>query len=122
MTEDTTDRRLRILEVGQRLLTDQQAEITVAMHGLDARMQRAMADGLREVLNDEELMDGVLERLRARLVRGAAERTGRWLWDSIRAVLNKWLLIVLIVLVVGQYAGLAPAKTVLGWLTGGKQP
>lgn len=111
------DSRMRVVEAGQRMLMDQSAEMAVAMHGLDDRLKRAVADGLREVLADDDLMDATLERLRSRVVRGAAETTGRWLWGSVKAVLSKWLLILIIVVLVSQAAGLAPAKAVLGWLT-----
>jgi hypothetical protein len=87
---------------------------------LDARMQAAVSAGLREVLADDELMDRVLDRLLQRIQRGAAERTGRWLWNSLRVLFSRWLVIAAIVLAVGQMIGWGPAKTVLGWLTGPK--
>lgn len=89
---------------------------------LDARMRSAISEGLRDVLEDDELMDNLLDRLLRRVQRGAAERTGRWVWSSLRALFSRWLVIAAVVLIVGQMAGLAPAKAVFGWLTsqGGK--
>lgn len=98
------------------MLMDQSAEVAVTLHTLDDRLQKAVTAGLRDVLTDEDLMDSLLERLRARLVRGAAEKTGRWLWGSIKGALSKGVVIVVIALLVGQFFGLAPAKAVLGWL------
>lgn len=80
-------------------------------------MRAAVAAGLRDVLADEELMDSLLDRLLQRIQRGAAERTGRWLWSSLRAIFSRWLVIGLIVLMVGQFAGWGPAKAVFGWIT-----
>lgn len=84
---------------------------------LDARMRSAVAAGMRDVLGDDDLMDSVLDRLLQRIQRGAAERTGRWLWGTIRVFFTRWMVIGLIVLMVGQYIGWGPAKTVFGWLT-----
>lgn len=111
--------RIKTLENMSKVLNDQAAEVAVAMSGLDDRMQRAIAAGFREVLTDDELLDGLLERLRGRLVQGAAEHTGRWLLGTIKAFFSRWLVIGVIVVMVAQYAGLAPAKVVAGWLAGG---
>lgn len=99
------------------MLIDQSAEYAVILQGLDHRMKLAVADGLREVLRDEVLMDSLLEKLLQRIQRGAAERTGRWVWGSLKVVFSKLLIIAAIVVIVGQIAGLGPAKIVLGWLT-----
>lgn len=113
---DEIDQRVRVLENAQRMLMDQSAEAAVTLSRLDDRLQKAVTGGLREVLTDDELMDAVLERLRARLVRGAAESTGRWLWGSIKGALSKGLVIGVIVLLAWQFAGLASAKAMLAWL------
>lgn len=86
----------------------------------DARLRAAVAQGLRDVLADEELIDNLLDRLLQRIQRGAAERTGRWVWNSLRVLFSRWLIIGAIVLGVGQMIGWGPAKTVFGWLTGPK--
>lgn len=112
------DRRIKALENMSKVLNDQAAEVAVAMSGLDDRMQRAIAAGFREVLTDDDLMDAVLERLRGRLARGAAEYSGRWLLGTIKAFFSRWVVIAVIVVMVAQYAGLAPAKVVAGWLAG----
>lgn len=109
--------RVRILEASNRVLIDQSAEYAVILQGLDHRMSLAVAAGMREVLSDEALMDSLLERLLKRLQKGAAERTGMWLWSSLRAVFSKWLFIGLILLGVGHYFGWGPAKIMFGWLT-----
>lgn len=115
------DRRLKVLENSTKVLTAQSAEVAVILSGLDERLQRGVAAGLREVLADDDLMDDLLERLRGRLARGAAEHTGRWLLGTLRAFLSKWVVIGVIVVLVAQYAGWAPAKIVAGWLTGGSK-
>lgn len=89
---------------------------------LERRMRTAVAEGLREVLGDDELMDKVLDRLLQRIQRGAAERTGRWVWSSLRVLFSRWLVIGAIVLGVAHYIGLGPAKTVFGWLTNEVKP
>lgn len=109
--------RVRILEASQRVLIDQSAEYAVILQGLDHRMKLAVADGLREVLRDEVLMDGLLEKLLKRIQKGAAEQTGRWFWGSLKSVLTKAIIIGAIVLMAGQMAGLGAAKTMFGWLT-----
>ncbi len=109
--------RVRILEASNRVLIDQSAEYAVILQGLDHRMKQAVADGFREVLRDEVLMDSLLEKLLKRIQKGAAEQTGLWLWGSLKTVFTKWLVIAAIVLMVGQMAGLAPAKIMFGWLT-----
>ena len=116
--EHRMPQRVRILEASTRVLTDQSAEYAVIIQGLDHRMKLAVAEGMREVLRDEVLMDSLLEKLLHRIQRGAAEHTGRWFWGSVKAVFSKWLIVVCIVLFVGQMAGLAPAKAVFGWLMG----
>lgn len=116
------EQRLRVLEAGHRALIDQQAETSVSLRDLDARMERAISAGLRDVLADEELMDSLLDRLLQRIQRGAAERTGRWVFSGLKAIFSKWLVIGAIFLGVAQLLGWAPAKVVLGWLTNGKGP
>lgn len=91
------------------------------MEDIEVKMQRAVSAGVRDILMDEELMDSLLERLRARMVRGAAEYSGRWLLGALKAFFSKWLVIGVIVILVAQYAGLAPAKAVAGWLAGAQK-
>lgn len=122
MNPDQFDLRLRALEAGHDLLAQQSAQFVVALREIEGSMARGAAAGLREILTDDELMDATLERLRSRLVRGAAERTGRWLFDGLKTLFSKWLVIGLIFLGVAQFLGWAPAKVVFGWLTSGKGP
>lgn len=111
--------RIKVLEASTNVLTDQTAELAVALGAIDSRLQRGVAAGMREVLADDKLLDDLLERLRGRLVQGAAEHTGRWLLGTVKAFFSRWLVIAAIVLMVAQYVGIAPAKVVAGWLTGG---
>lgn len=113
--------RIKALENTARVLTDQSAEVAVAMSGLDDRMQRAIAAGFREVLTDDELLDDLLDRLRGRMVQGAAEHTGRWLLGTLKAFFSRWVFIIVLVIAIAQYLGPAPAKLVVGWLAGAQK-
>jgi len=115
------DRRLKALESMSKVLNDQAAEVAVAMSDIDGRLQRAVAAGLREILADQDLMDDLLEGFRRRIVRGAAEYSGRWLLGTLKAFFSRWVVIVVIVILVAQYAGMAPAKVAAGWLAGGQK-
>lgn len=100
--ELTPERRIRILEVGQRQLVDQMADITVQQADMVERLEQAVERALTNAI------DKAVERLQAR----AAERTGRWFWGTIKSVFTKWLVISGVVLVIGKFAGWQVASTI----------
>lgn len=93
----------------------------IKMDDIEAKMQRAVTAGLREILMDEELMDSLLERLRSRMVRGAAEYSGRWLLGAIQTFFSKWVFIGVALVLVANYIGVGQAKALAEWLAGGSK-
>lgn len=104
--------RLRALERGHDVLTHQMAEIVV-------EMREAVAAGMREALTDPEVLAGMWDAAMTRAQQAAAASTGRWVLGSIKAFFNKWLVIAVIVVLLGQYIGWPAAMKVLAGIVKG---
>lgn len=89
---------------------------------LPAELQQTVADGvaqgLREVLQDPDAIAAVMDAVVATAQRRAAEQAGRAIFGAMRAVLGKWLLIGVIVLMALKLAGVDVALKVWRILTG----
>ncbi len=101
----------RITQARLGLLESQQADMAVTI-------REATAAALRDVLTDPKVLGAIWDAALSQAQRGAAERTGRWIWGSAKLVLSKWLLIAAIVLVVAQVSGWPVAAKVFGLVKG----
>ena len=100
--------RVTVLEVGHQTLTNQMADLTI--------QQADMAENLEKAI--ERAFDSAISKLLEKAQQQAAERTGRWLWGSLKALASRWLLIAAIVVTVGKFAGWQMASAVFDAITG----
>lgn len=92
-------------------------ELAVTMADL-ALEQKNMGKQIEEAM--ERALDRAFDRFADRLQAKAAERTGRWLWGSLKALFTRWALIAFLVLSVGKLAGWQFAVSLLDSLLGKK--
>lgn len=104
--------RIRALENGQDVLTQQMAEIVI-------EMRQAVAAGMREALTDPEVLAGMWDAAMRRAQQAAAQQIGRSVIGSVRAFFSRWVVIALIVIIVGQYMGWGGALKVLAGIVKG---
>lgn len=110
--DDEMMQRLRAVERGHEVLTHQMADIVVELRG-------AVADGMRQALTDEDVLSGMWDAAMRRAQQAAAQHIGQSVIGSVRAFFNRWVVIALIVIIVGQYVGWGGALKVLAGIVKG---
>lgn len=102
------ERRVRVLENGHDALISQISDITVQQQDMTERLEQAVERALTNAI------DKAVERLQTK----AAERTGMWLWGTVKAVFSRWILVAVIVVMVGKMAGWQAASAVFDAILG----
>lgn len=98
------DNRLRALEASNNLLTEQMAQMTVAMSG-------AVAAGIRQALTDPALLTAVFDAAVVQSRKGIYAQAGKW-------VFSRWTGIAVIVYMLSSYLGWpATLKVLWGLVT-----
>lgn len=115
----TDQERLRVLEIGQKVLTDQMADIAVENRDMGQRIEEAVTRGVQAGL--EAGLPRALEKLIEQKKREAAEGTGRWLWGVVKDTVIRWGLILALVISIGKFAGWPLAAQVWDAITGAKK-
>lgn len=111
--------RLRILEIGQRVLSDQMAEVAVENRDMGQRIEEAVTRGVQAGL--EAGLPRALEKLIEQKKREAAEGTGRWVWGIVKDTVIRWGLILALIVSIGKFAGWPLAAQVWDAITGAKK-
>lgn len=100
--------RMRIVEQGHELVTQQVSEVNQIVNALDARIEDAVS----------RAFDSSLDRLVIRLQDEAVRHTGRFFLGALRALVTKYLVIAFVVLWVGKFAGVPMAVALFDKLLG----
>lgn len=95
------------------------AELEALRAGIREDMADAIAEGMRRVLKDPEILAGVMDTVVETAQRKAAERTGLAFFGLLRSLVSKWILIGALVLMALKLAGVEVAAKVWRLLTGG---
>lgn len=117
---DEAEARIRVLEVGGRLLTDQIAELAVQTQSLPERMAEAMDKRMRMTLTSPEFHAEIRASIAKSTTQYAAEQSGRFMGRLIKGFLLRLVTTAVVVLLVAKAAGLHAATQVFHWLIGDK--
>lgn len=85
---------------------------------LQASQTDAIAQAIRQVLEDKSTARTVVRNLKDAGKAEAIEAAGRSLWGAVGSLFSKWWLIAIVMLVVAKVAGWGPAVSVGKWLAG----
>lgn len=86
-------------------------DIKAAQEALPHQLAQALAEALRDVIQEPETAEVLVVNIRRAATRRAFEATGRGIWSAITALFQKWLLVLMVLFVLAGAVGWAPAIT-----------
>ena len=87
-------------------------DIAAGQEAMPHQLAQAMAEALRDVLQEPETAEVLVVNIRRAATRRAFEATGRGIWSAITGLMRKWLLVVIVLFVLAGAVGWAPAINV----------
>lgn len=87
-------------------------DIAAGQEAMPHQLARAMAEALRDVIQEPETAEVLVVNIRRAATRRAFEATGRGIWSAITGLLQKWLLVVMVLFVLAGAVGWGPAINV----------
>lgn len=93
-------------------LLDKLDDIAAGQETMPHQIAQAMAEALRDVLQEPQTAEVLVVNIRRAATRRAFEATGRGIWSAITGLLQKWLLVVVVLFVLAGAVGWGPAINV----------
>jgi hypothetical protein len=108
--------RLRIVEANIRLLTQQSAEIVVALKSAIEHQPIAIATAFEKVLTDPAILSAIGRVAGDVLQNTAREQTGGWVLKTLKSLVSGWIIRIVFLLVVLKFVGVDAAKMMFDML------